>query len=182
MSRIMRSFRWAGLVVGLAMIVAMARAQAQEAPAQAPTPAKGCNPCISRNFDNWTAADEQRVEANGIRYCKAHPEQCQPHPAVSTRIDPKSFAEYVKAQQRQDAEAVAKDPGWLAKHQSHATTCYPDHYNPKNPTGIVCIPDTWVANRGEPQPGQCYTDPKDPTNRRCVPSRELLLKATQDGW
>ncbi len=168
-------------VLSLTLILAAARVEAQQAPA--PAPAKECNPCITGPFDNWTDADEQRIEANAQRYCKAHPEQCRNH-RVEMHVDLKSL----EAQQRQDAQAdaqaAAKDPNYWAKHggPGHTTTCFSDPYNPKDPTGNVCIPETWVANGGEPQPGQCYSDPNDPSNRRCVPSLEQLRQATQDGY
>ena len=163
MKRVMQLLVVALPVFSLTLILLAARTQAQQAAAPAPAPAKGCNPCISRNFDNWTAADEQRVTAQGMRYCKAHPEKCDNTPDQHWPVQLKTV----------------DGRNWT---RSHYNECFPDHYNPKNPTGIICIPDTWVANGGEPQPGQCYTDAKDPTNRRCVPSHEELLRATQDGW
>ncbi len=145
-----RVFQWLMVIVPaicVALIVSTSRAWAQQAPAQAPTPAKGCNPCISRNFDNWTDADEQRVFAQGMRKCKAHPEQCDNTPDQRWPVQ------------------LKKDSTWEHK-KGHSNECFSDANNPSRPT---CIPGTWVANGGNPQRGQCYSDPKDPSNRRCVP-------------
>ena len=123
-------------VFSLTLIVAMAHAQAQQAPA-APTPAKGSS-------DHHFVLSQQQIDEmkkEGDAYAATHP---PPQPGNTTIC-------------------------------YQTSKPYPDQY--------VCIPDTWWPDFPKPpEDGHCYSNPDNRTEVRCVPTREQLLQATQDGY
>ena len=68
-----------------------------------------------------------------------------------------------------------KIAGYYAKPEpGHDTACYRARKDP--PDQWVCLPDTWVSN-WPPEDGHCYTNPKNPSEQRCVPTREQQIQA-----
>jgi len=162
MYKIMRVLFVIPAVVLIGLIVSTGWAHAQQAPASAAT--QGCDPCII-NRTPPSPAEYQKEVQRRLKYCAAHPEKCGPADWGWTNESRAAVERASEAQAKQDPNYYKKQgPG-------HTTECFPG-------AKPVCIPDTWWTQwPTEPQPGHCYSNPKNPSERRCVPTREQLMKA-----
>ena len=147
----------AGILLGL--IISTGGVQAQQSPAAATT--QGCDPCISKPSSYSRIEDDPAYKIR-MKYCAEHPEKCRPPDMRS----PENAAIMEKANETQAAKYPYQKP-----QPGGTNWCYQ-----RNPSKYVCIPDTWTWPN-QPQYGHCYTNPNNPSEQRCVPTREQLMKA-----
>lgn len=163
MYKIMRVLFVIPAVVLIGLIVSTGWAHAQ----QAPTPTHACDPCISHQP---TPADEKRLEElekKQDEYCKAHPRE---------RSCVVSYPGFKPPSPEWMHQQDMKIPGYYTLPEpGHDTACYRARKDP--PDQWVCIPDTWWGKDKEPEYGHCYTNPKNPSEQRCVPTREQQMQA-----
>ncbi len=151
-------------VFSLAFILTAAGAQAQQSPAAAAT--QGCDPCISKGASYSRMEDDPAYKIR-MKYCAAHPEKCRPPDMRS----PENAAIMEKANEAQAVKYPYQKP-----QPGHDTACFRARKDP--PNQWVCIPDTWWPNwPKQPEDGHCYSNPKNPSELRCVPTREQQMQA-----
>ncbi len=101
---------------------------------------------------------------------KQRDEDCKAHPGERSCVV--SYPGFKPPSPEWMHQQDMKIPGYYTLPQpGHTNWCYQ-----RSPSNYVCIPDTWTWPK-QPEDGHCYSNPKSHSERRCVPTREQLMKA-----